>query len=63
MKAVHLRLVQQGHSWNLAVADAGSANAEELGRVSWTFELPAGVAPGRASLVPDHSQAVPVQIR
>ena len=63
MKSVHLRLVQRGHSWSLAVADAGSAKDKELGQVSWTFEVPAGVVPGPATLVPDHSQAVRVQVR
>lgn len=63
MEDVRLRLVQQGRSWDLDVADAGTADENHLGWVSWRFQVPAGVRPGRAKLVPDESEPVPVLIR
>jgi hypothetical protein len=63
MQRVTLRLVQGDHSWDLASVDAGSADADHLGWVSWTFDLPAGVVPGPAELAPDNAQAVRITIR
>ena len=61
MGDVSLRLQQRNRTWDLGVADAGSAENNHLGWVSWTFELPAGVRSGPATLLPEHAQ--PVRIR
>lgn len=63
MQNLRLRIVQDGRSWNVAVADAGTAEGDQLGQVVWTFELPAGVQPGRARLLPERAAPVPVRIR
>jgi hypothetical protein len=60
---VVLRLRQHGRTWTLGTADAGSAAGGELGRVTWTVDLPRDVEPGRAQLVADHAQPVAVRIR
>lgn len=58
---VALHLVQGGRTWDLDVTDAGSAQDDRLGWVSWTFEVPKGVKPGPARLVADG--AGPTRIR
>lgn len=63
LRAVHLRLQQRGHTWTVAVADAGTAKDQHLGRVAWTFELPRGVEAGRARLVPELAEPVWIQVR
>lgn len=60
---VRLGLVQGGRTWTLATADAGSAADDRLGWVTWTFDVPAGVRPGRARLVADHGGPVLIRIR
>jgi len=59
MVDVQLRLVQRGRSWDLGEADA-QAETDDKGRVSWTFDVPAGAKPGPASLRAD--RAVPVRV-
>lgn len=63
MDDVRLRLVQHHRTWTLAIADAGSAEEDRLGWVTWTFDVPRGVQPGRARLVPDDASPVPVRVR
>jgi hypothetical protein len=63
MKDVGLRLVQQGRTWELAVADAGTADDNQLGWVAWTFTVPDDPRPGRARLVADHAEPVRVRVR
>ena len=58
-----LQLRQQGRTWELATADAASAEDQRLGWVSWTFEVPAGVEPGSARLVAENAQPVAVRVR
>ena len=58
---VELRLVQGGRSWVLAVADADGGDG--LGRVTWTFAVPADAGPGRARLIPDDLHPVGVRVR
>ena len=57
MQEVRLRLRQGERTWKLATASAQG----DGGRVTWTFELPAGVRPGQARLLAD--QAGPLRIR
>lgn len=57
---VALRLVQGQRSWELGVVDAGTAEDNQKGWVSWTFEVPPAAAPGRARLEADLSPAVRV---
>jgi hypothetical protein len=63
MEDVALRLVQDGRTWDLAVADAGSADDNELGWVTWTFEVPAEADRGPARLLPDNAQSVRIRLR
>ena len=60
---VGLELRQDGRSWLLDTADAGTAEDQQLGWVTWTFEVPAGVDPGRARLVADGAQPVEITVR
>ncbi|HEY0948869.1 hypothetical protein [Nocardioides sp.] len=60
---VRLRLRQDGRTWLLDTADAGTAADGRAGQVSWRVDLPAGVRPGRARLLADHAQPVTVRIR
>lgn len=63
MQDVRLRLVQGDRKWTLGVADAGSADRGHLGWVTWRFEVPRGVEPGPARLLPDGGEPAPVRIR
>ena len=60
---VRLELRQDGRSWLLDTADAGTAEDQQLGWVTWTFEVPAGVEPGRARLVADGTRPVEITVR
>ncbi|UMG92454.1 hypothetical protein [Nocardioides sp. TF02-7] len=62
MADVRLQLVQRDRTWDLGVADAGTAG-DELGRVTWTFRVPEGARPGRARLVADGMEPVPIRVR
>jgi hypothetical protein len=55
---VELRLRQAHHVWALATEDA-----DDSGRVTWSFELPDGVRPGRARLLAGATGPVEVRIR
>ena len=63
MQDVALELRQDGRSWRLGTADAGTAEEQRLGHATWTVELPEGVRPGRARLLADTAQPVDVRIR
>ncbi len=63
MEDVGLRLVQRDRTWNLGVADAGTAENNRLGWVRWTFRLPTGAMPGPAKLLPEHAEPVRIRIR
>ena len=63
MQDVVLELRQDGRSWRLGTADAGTAEEQRLGHVTWTVALPDGVQPGRARLVADTAQPVRVRVR
>jgi hypothetical protein len=62
MEDVELALTQGDRTWRLAVADAGSAEDDRLGWVTWTFEVPSGAKPGPARLVVEYAGR-PVGIR
>jgi hypothetical protein len=55
---VELRIAQRGRSWAL-----GTVDAADSGRVTWTFDLPAGIRPGHARLLADGAQPVVVRVR
>lgn len=63
MDSVRLRLAQRDRTWDLGSADAGSSETNQLGWVSWTVELPPGVKPGPATLLPQHAEPVRIRIR
>ncbi len=62
MTGVTLRLQQDGRSWSLGTRDAGTAEEERLGQVTWRVRLPADVAPGRALLVARGAEPLPIRI-
>jgi hypothetical protein len=62
LQDVALVLVQDGRTWPLAVADAGDAGDDRLGRVAWTFDLPPGVRRGPARLDAGDQSSVDVRI-
>ena len=63
MEGVELRLVQRDRTWELGVADAEAAENNQLGWVTWTFDLPSGAKPGRATLLPENAEPVRIRIR
>jgi hypothetical protein len=63
MEDVRLRLVQRDRTWQLGVADSGAAEDNQLGWVTWTFELPGDARPGPARLIAEHAQPAPIRIR
>lgn len=63
MDDVELRLVQGDRSWSLDVADARTAEDDQLGWVTWTFDVPHGAKPGPAKLRADRAQPERVTIR
>ncbi|WP_109506497.1 hypothetical protein [Nocardioides speluncae] len=60
---VVLRLVQGDRKWRLDVADAGTADDNQQGHVTWTFKLPADAKPGPAKLAADHAHPVQIRVR
>jgi hypothetical protein len=56
MDDVELWLVQGERRWLLDVADAGTADDNHLGWVTWTFDVPHRAKPGPALLRADRSQ-------
>ena len=62
MDDVSLRLQQRDRTWDLGVADEGSAENNHLGWCHGTIELPAGVTPGPAKLLSEHARPVRIQI-
>ncbi|HYN89770.1 MAG TPA: hypothetical protein VER55_14655 [Ardenticatenaceae bacterium] len=63
MDDVRLQLAQRARTWNLGVAEVGAAETNQLGWVSWTFELPPGANPGPAQLLTERAEAVRIRIR
>ena len=59
MEDVRLRLRQGDRTWKLATASAQG----DGGRVTWTFEPPAGVRPGQARLLADQAGLLRIRIR
>lgn len=59
MEDVKLRLRQGDRTWKLATASAQG----DGGRVTWTFEPPAGVRPGQARLLADLAEPLRIRIR
>jgi hypothetical protein len=55
---VELRITQLGRSWTL-----GKVDADDDAGTTWTFDLPAGVQPGTARLLPEGASPVDVRIR
>lgn len=53
---------QDPEQTSLAVADAGTAEENELGQVTWTFVVPDTLAPGPAVLKTVGSEPLPVRI-
>jgi hypothetical protein len=59
---ISLELRQRGHAWVVGTADAGTAEDDRFGEVTWTFDVPRGVEPGRARLVAEGAQPVEVVV-
>jgi hypothetical protein len=63
MNGVALRFRQRGHEWIVGSADAGTAEHNQLGHVTWIVKVPGGLKPGRAFLVADDAQPVKLTVR
>lgn len=63
LQDVRLRLSQGGRTWDLGVVDAGTAEDNRLGWVTWTFDLPCGAERGLAELLPERADPVTIRIR
>jgi hypothetical protein len=63
MEDVALRLAQRGRTWDLGIADAGTAEDNRLGWMTWTFDLPTDARPGPAKLLPEHAEPVRARVR
>jgi hypothetical protein len=63
MNDVTLTLRQGSQSWRLGTKNAGTAEQNRLGQISWVVRLPADVAPGRALLVAPQADPLPIRIR
>ena len=59
MHDVALRLRQGDRTWRLGTADAEPAS----GRVTWKFDVPAGVRPGPARLLTEVAEPLRVRVR
>lgn len=60
---VLLRITQGDRRWDLGRADAGSADDNQLGQISWTITVPGDLKPGRALLEADASDSLPILVR
>jgi hypothetical protein len=63
MTEVTLTVQQGSRSWWLGTENAGTAEENRLGQITWTVRLPADVAPGRALLVAPQADPLPIRIR
>lgn len=63
MDDVALRLVQGDRAWELGVADAGTADDNQLGWVARTFTVPDGARTGPARLLAEHAEPQRIRIR
>lgn len=63
LEGVTLRIRQGQREWELGSEDAGRAEDNKLGHVSWEFTVPKALKPGRATLVADAGQPWRVRIR
>jgi hypothetical protein len=59
---VGLSIRQGAQRWDLGSADAGTAEDNRLGQVTWSFDVPVRLAPGRATLIARGAQPLPVVI-
>ena len=63
MQDVGLRLVQRDRTWHLGAADAGTADDNHLGWVTWRFQVPSDARPGPATLVAENVEPLRVRVR
>ena len=62
IRRVELWMTQGKNSWLLDVDEAGSAEDDQLGRVTWDFTVPRDAEPGPAILRPARSDPVRIFI-
>lgn len=63
MKNVVLSIHQGSREWRLGSADAGTAENNQLGHVTWTVTMPTGLEAGRATLTADGSGPLMVDVQ
>lgn len=63
LEDVELWLVQGERRWMVDVSDAGTASDNQLGHVSWTFDVPRHAEPGPARLRTQRAQPERITIR
>lgn len=59
---VELVARQDGRTWQLGTADAGTAEIGRTGQVTWRVTLPSGLGPGRAVLLAGDDTRLPVRV-
>lgn len=62
MRDVGLSIRQGPQRWELGSADAGTAEDNRLGQVTWSFDVPGRLEPGRATLIARGAQPLRVVI-
>lgn len=60
---ISLTITQGDRRWELGTEDAGTADDNQLGQVTWTVTIPADLEPGRALLQADPSEPLPVFVQ
>ncbi|KAA1428771.1 hypothetical protein [Nocardioides antri] len=60
---IGLRVTQGARRWELGREDAGTADNNQLGHVSWTVTIPDDLNPGRATLEADNSDPLRIVVR
>jgi len=63
MEDIMLTIRQGQRKWQLGSEDAGNADDNKLGHVSWEVTIPRALKPGRATLATESSEPVPVVVR
>lgn len=63
MEDVAIQLVQGDRTWELERADAGTAEENRLGHLTWTFTVPDDLRRGPARLLVEHAEPEHIRIR
>lgn len=62
MRDIPLRFRQRGQEWLVGSADAGTAERNQLGHVTWVVKVPEALQPGKAFIVARGAQPLQVTV-